>query len=70
MKTIENTYSVRICRKDLTISTKRRLAKFNGVKSNFEFHLKECERRWNKKSDELQQELIKLLKKYRNSKIS
>jgi len=23
--------------------TKRRLAKFNGVKKNFEFHLKECE---------------------------
>ena len=27
--------------------TKRRLAKFNGVKVNFELHLKECEWRWN-----------------------
>lgn len=28
--------------------TKRRLAKFNGVKVNFELHLKECEFRWRK----------------------
>ena len=28
--------------------TKRRLAKFNGVKKNFELHLKECEWRYNK----------------------
>jgi len=29
--------------------TKRRLAKFNGVKKNFSLHLKESEWRWNKK---------------------
>ena len=28
--------------------TKRRLARFNGVKANFELHLKECEWRWGK----------------------
>ena len=28
--------------------TKRRLAKFNGVKQNFELHLKECEWRYNR----------------------
>ncbi len=27
---------------------KRRLAKFNGVRVNFELHLKECEFRWRK----------------------
>lgn len=30
---------------------KRRLSKFNGVKKNFELHLKECEWRYNKDSD-------------------
>lgn len=45
--------------------TKRRLAKFNGVKVNFELHLKECEWRYRKKPDQLYQELIVLLKRYR-----
>lgn len=45
--------------------TKRRLAKFNGVKVNFELHLKECEWRYKKKPDQLYQELIVLLKRYR-----
>jgi transposase len=31
--------------------TKRRLAKFNGVKKNFPIHLKECEWRWGKDFD-------------------
>jgi transposase-like protein len=38
--------------------TKRRLAKFNGVKRNFELHLKECEWRYNK----ILQDLIANLK--------
>jgi transposase-like protein len=42
--------------------TKRRLSKFNGVKKNFNLHLKECEWRWNKDSDILIVELTKLLK--------
>ena len=33
--------------------TKRRLSKFNGVKRNFELHLKECEWRYNKPLPEL-----------------
>ncbi len=41
--------------------TKRRLAKFNGVKANFELHLKECEWRWNKDFDTLNRELKKML---------
>lgn len=45
--------------------TKRRLAKFNGVKVNFELHLKECEWRYKKKLKQLNQELIVLLKNYR-----
>lgn len=45
--------------------TKRRLAKFNGVKVNFEQHLKECEWRYNKTHDQLYKELIVLLKGYR-----
>lgn len=44
--------------------TKRRLAKFNGVKSTFILHLKECEWRWRKEPKEMEQELWKLLKKY------
>ena len=31
--------------------TKRRLAKFNGVKANFPLHLKDCEWRWGKDVD-------------------
>lgn len=41
--------------------TKRRLAKFNGVKKNFKLHLKECEWRWNKNFDILFKELVKLV---------
>jgi len=33
--------------------TKRRLAKFNGVKRNFELHLKECEWRYNRAAPQL-----------------
>ena len=40
--------------------TKRRLAKFNGVKKNFEFHLKECEWRYNKTTVQLVKELKNL----------
>ena len=40
--------------------TKRRLSKFNGVKVNFELHLKECEWRYNKQLTELINE-IKLM---------
>ena len=45
--------------------TKRRLAKFNGVKVNFVYHLKESEWRYKKKSEQLKRELVVLLKKYR-----
>lgn len=44
--------------------TKRRLAKFNGVKRNFYLHLKECEWRWKRNEQELQKDLIKILHKY------
>lgn len=44
--------------------TKRRLAKFNGVKRYFELHLKECEWRWNKTPGILRIELYKILKKF------
>ena len=37
--------------------TKRRLAKFNGVKKNFELHLKDCEWRYGKKTAILEKEL-------------
>jgi len=43
--------------------TKRRLAKFNGVKKNFELHLKECEWRYGKNTDQLVKELRELLSK-------
>ena len=43
--------------------TKRRLAKFNGVKVNFELHLKECEFRWRKDEKVMYNLLIDLLKK-------
>ena len=42
--------------------TKRRLAKFNGVKANFELHLKECEWRYNKSSSFLFKNLLTLIK--------
>jgi len=38
--------------------TKRRLKKFNGVKVNFEMHLKECEFRW-RKSNEIMYNILK-----------
>ena len=41
--------------------TKRRLAKFNGVRRNFELHLKECEWRWGKDTDTMTGELIRLM---------
>lgn len=41
--------------------TKRRLAKFNGVKTYFQLHLKECEWRWNKSTDTLITELTKMM---------
>jgi transposase-like protein len=42
--------------------TKRRLAKFNGVKKNFELHLKECEWRYNKSSTQLDRELRQMIR--------
>lgn len=42
--------------------TKRRLTKFNGYKTNFNLHLKECEWRWSKKPEQLEHEIIKLIK--------
>lgn len=44
--------------------TKRRLAKFNGVKTNFYLHLKECEWGWKRNEQELQKSLIKILNKF------
>jgi len=44
--------------------TKRRLAKFNGTKSNFELHLKECEWRYWKSKKEMYTQLITLISKY------
>jgi len=41
--------------------TKRRLARFNGVKQNFEYHLKECEWRWGKDPPTILANLRKLL---------
>ena len=46
--------------------TKRRLAKFNGVRIHFERHLKECEWRWKKDHHTLEQELWKLLRIYQH----
>lgn len=44
---------------------KRRLQKFNGVSARtFNLHLKECEWRFNSKSKNLYQELLKLLRQY------
>lgn len=42
--------------------TKRRLAKFNGMKVNFHLHLKECEWRYNKPASFLGQNLLTLIK--------
>ncbi|MBI1999022.1 MAG: IS1595 family transposase [Parcubacteria group bacterium] len=46
--------------------TKRRLNKFNGVKKNFNLHLKECEWRWKKKPKQLEKELRQILRHYVN----
>ncbi len=43
--------------------TKRRLAKFNVVKKNFELHLKECKWRCGRKSDTLEKGLCQILRK-------
>ena len=47
--------------------TKRRLAKFNGVKSTFALHLKESEWRWKREPEELSKELWVLLRKKNTS---
>ncbi len=44
--------------------TKRRLARFNSVKRYFYLHLKECEWRWKRNETELQNNLLKILKKF------
>ena len=44
--------------------TKRRLSKFNGVKKNFELHLKECEWRYGKSFVTMKTELWNLYKFY------
>ena len=44
--------------------TKRRLAKFNGIKNYFYLHLKECEWRWKRNNTELQKDLIRIIKKF------
>jgi transposase-like protein len=44
--------------------TKRRLSKFNGVKKNFDLHLKECEWRYEKKPAMPEKELWNIIKKY------
>jgi transposase-like protein len=44
---------------------KRRLHKFNGVpKKTFDLHLKEYEYRFNHRTENLQQKLLKLLERY------
>jgi transposase len=45
---------------------KRRLSKFNGVKTYFHLHLKECEWRWKKDEPRLINELWELLKQDRS----
>lgn len=44
--------------------TKRRLAKFNGVKKHFDLHLKECEWRYGRKLATLQTDLWIIYKNY------
>jgi len=46
--------------------TKRRLAKFNGVKSNFHLHLKECEWRFGKNEKSLMASLASIIKDFSN----
>ena len=47
--------------------TKRRLAKFNGVRSTFSLHLKECEWRYKRDHDQLEKGLKALIRNDRNS---
>lgn len=47
--------------------TKRRLSKFNGVKRNFELHLKECEWRYGKSPTLLEAELKRIVRRYLHS---
>jgi len=47
--------------------TKRRLAKFNGVKPTFVLHLKESEWRWNKNHDTMVLDLTILYKNYKKA---
>lgn len=64
-KSFSNQNGVHInCIESFWSFTKRRLAKFNGVKSTFILHLKECEWRWRKEPKEMEEELWKLIKKY------
>jgi transposase-like protein len=44
--------------------TKRRLNKFNWVKVHFPLHLKECEWRYGKKTFELEQELLIMIRNF------
>ena len=46
--------------------TKRRLSKFNGVKKNFELHLKESEWRYAREPDILETELWNIIKRGRH----
>ncbi|MEN8927906.1 MAG: hypothetical protein ABF242_07620 [Flavobacteriales bacterium] len=41
---------------------KNRLSKFNGVSKYYTYHLKECEWRWQKHQEEMEEELWKLFK--------
>jgi transposase len=50
--------------------TKRRLAKFNGVKKLFPLHLKECEWRYNQSLPILKASLFSIIKSFPQSKIS
>lgn len=47
--------------------TKRRLAKFNGVKPTFMLHLKESEWRWHKDHESMIKELNLMFKKYKKN---
>ena len=48
--------------------TKRRLAKFNGVKKHCELHLKECEGRYGKSIPAMKHELWAIYKRYLKGK--
>lgn len=43
---------------------KNRLSKFNGVSKYYTYHLKECEWRWQKSQEEMEEELWKLFKNH------